>query len=194
MKAIKMNRNSLFLLLSTLLTISFWLSLNFSIGSKPIKLKELELKQIELNEQFISAKILAEKLDQVYTLFSRNLALSLEDSLAEEASLPFLKEITNLMNKNNIALLKIRPRVRIKKENYYVAPYELTIECTYENLGNFLAEMERSPRLITVDEFSINNGIERIKSTVKEEDLLVQEIKLKISTLTLIKSKVKLLS
>ena len=65
---------------------------------------------------------------------------------------------------------------------------------TYENLGNFLAEMERSPRLITVDEFSINNGIERIKSTVKEEDLLVQEIKLKISTLTLIKSKVKLLS
>jgi hypothetical protein len=45
-----------------------------------------------------------------------------------------------------------------------------------------------------VDEFSINNGIERIKSTVKEEDLLEQEITLKISTLTLIKSKVKLLS
>ena len=194
MKAFKMNRNSLFLFLSALLTISFWLSLNFSIGSKPTQLKELELKQIELNEQFISAKILAEKLDQVYTLFSRNLALSLEDSLAEDASLPFLKEITNLMNKNNIALLKIRPRGRDKKENYYVAPYELTIKCTYENLGNFLAEMERSPRLITVDEFSINNGIERIKSTVKEEDLLEQEITLKISTLTLIKSKVKLLS
>ena len=98
------------------------------------------------------------------------------------------------MNQHNIALLKIRPRVRDKKENYYVAPYELTIKCTYENLGNFLAEMERSPRLITVDEFSINNGIERIKSTVKEEDLLEQEITLKISTLTLIKSKVKLLS
>jgi len=75
-----MNRNSLFLILSALLTVSFWMSMKFSIGSKPIKLKELELKQTELNEQFISAKILAEKLDQVYTLFSRNLALSLEDS------------------------------------------------------------------------------------------------------------------
>ena len=189
-----MNRNSLFLILSALLTVSFWMSMKFSIGSKPIKLKKLELKQTELNEQLISAKILAEKLDQVYTLFSRNLALSLEDSLAEDASLPFLKEITNLMDQHNIALLKIRPRGRDKKENYYVAPYELTIKCTYENLGNFLAEMERSPRLITVDEFSINNGIERIKSTVKEEDLLEQEITLKISTLTLIKSKAKLLS
>ena len=189
-----MNRNSLFFILSAIFTISFWMSLEFSIGSKPFKLKDKELKQIELNEQFISAKILADKLDQVYTLFSRNLALSLEDSIAEDASLPFLKEITNLMDQHNIALLKIRPRVREKKENYYVAPYELTIKCTYENLGNFLAEMERSPRLITVDEFSINNGIERIKSTVKEEDLLEQEITLKISTLTLIKSKVKLLS
>ena len=170
-----MNRNSLFLILSALLTVSFWMSMKFSIGSKPIKLKKLELKQTELNEQLISAKILAEKLDQVYTLFSRNLALSLEDSLAEDASLPFLKEITNLMDQHNIALLKIRPRVREKKENYYVAPYELTIKCTYENLGNFLAEIERSPRLITVDEFSIKNGIERIKSTVKEEDLLEQE-------------------
>ena len=98
-----MNRNSFFLILSDLLTVLFWMSVKFSIGSKPIKLKKLELKQIELNEQFISAKILAEKLDQVYSLFSRNLALSIEDSLAEDASLPFLKEITNLMNKHNIA-------------------------------------------------------------------------------------------
>ena len=52
--------------------------------------------------------------------------------------------------------------------------------------------MERSPRLITMNEFSINNGIERIKSTVEEEDLLEQIINLKISTLTLIKSKVRL--
>ena len=187
-----MNRNSLFFILSAIFTISFWMSLEFSIGSKPFKLKEKELKQIELNEQFISAKILADKLDQVYTLFSRNLALSAKDSMAEEASLPFLKNITDLMNKNNVALIKIKPRAREKKKNYYLSPYELTVRCTYENLGIFLTEMERSPRLITMNEFSINNGIERIKSTVEEEDLLEQIINLKISTLTLIKSKVRI--
>ena len=189
-----MNRNSLFFILSAIFTISFWMSLEFSIGSKPFTLKEKELKQIELNEQFISAKILADKLDQVYTLFSRNLALSAKDSMAEEASLPFLKNITDLMNKNNVALIKIRPRPREKKKNYYLSPYELTVRCTYEALGIFLTEMERSPRLITVNEFSINNGIERIKSTVEEEELLEQIINLKISTLTLIKSKVRILS
>ena len=96
------------------------------------------------------------------------------------------------MNKNNVALIKIRPRAREKKKNYYLSPYELTVRCTYENLGIFLTEMERSPRLITMNEFSINNGIERIKSTVEEEDLLEQIINLKISTLTLIKSKVRI--
>ena len=43
-----------------------------------------------------------------------------------------------------------------------------------------------------MNEFSINNGIERIKSTIEEEDLLEQTINLKISTLTLIKSKVRI--
>ena len=70
----------------------------------------------------------------------------------------------------------------------------MTVRCSYENLGKFLAEMEKSPRLISINELSIKNGIERIKSKVEEEDLLKQEINLHISTLTLIKSKTKNIS
>ena len=70
-----MNRNSLLFGLTVFLTLTFWLSLKFFIGDKPLSLKQLELKQTELNEQYISAKILAEKLDQVYTLFSKNFYL-----------------------------------------------------------------------------------------------------------------------
>ena len=91
-----MNRNSLLFGITVFLTLTFWGSLKFFIGDKPLSLKQLELKQTELNEQYISAKILAEKLDQVYTLFSENLALSLQDSLAEDASIPFLKNITDI--------------------------------------------------------------------------------------------------
>ena len=189
-----MNRNSLLFGLTVFLTLTFWISIKFAIGNKPLSLRQLELKQTELNEQYISAKILAEKLDQVYTLFSENLALSVADSLAEDSSLPFLKSLTDMMTKNDIIIKQIRPRPREKVGNYYSSPYEMTVKCSFENLGKFLAEMEKSPRLIAINELSIKNGIERIKNRVEENELMKQEIDLHISTLTLIKSKVKIIS
>ena len=54
--------------------------------------------------------------------------------------------------------------------------------------------MEKSPRLIAINELSIKNGIERIKNRAEENELMKQEIDLHISTLTLIKSKVKIIS
>ncbi len=61
------------------------------IGDKPLQISVLEDEQGELNENLISAQILASQLDRVFTLFQENLALSQMDSLAEDASLPFLK-------------------------------------------------------------------------------------------------------
>ena len=188
-----MNRNSLLFILIILLSVSFWLSGRFVLGNKPELLSELEAVQIELNEQYISAKILAEKLDQVYTLFSENLALSIQDSIAEDSSIPFLKNITDILNKYDISLLKILPKPREKLKNYYVSLYEMKIKCTYENLGKFLTEIEQSPRLVEINKFAVKNGLERIKRRYNEEDLLYQVVDLDISTLTLIKSKASLI-
>ena len=154
-----MNRNSLLFGLTIFLTLTFWVSIKFFIGDKPLSLKQLELKQTELNEQYISAKILAEKLDQVYTLFSENLALSVADSLVDDSSLPFLKSLTDMMTNYDIIIKKIKPRPREKVDNYYSSPYEMTVKCSFENLGKFLAEMEKPPRLIVINELSIKNNI-----------------------------------
>ena len=61
-------------------------------------------------------------------------------------------------------------------------------------LGKFLSEIERSPRLITVDEFEVKNGIERIKANTEEEKLMDQEFVVNLSTITLVKSKSKISS
>ena len=78
-----------------LLTLSYWLSASFLIAEKPFEIKVLEEEQQELNENLISAQILASQLDRVFTLFQENLALSKADSLADDASLPFLNNLTN---------------------------------------------------------------------------------------------------
>ena len=98
-----------------ILTISYWLSSIFFIADKPFEIKLLEQEETELNENLISAQILASKLDRVYTLFQENLALSQQDSLAEDASLPFLNSLTDILDDLNIQLLGIKPKDRESK-------------------------------------------------------------------------------
>ena len=118
--------------------------------------------------------------------------MSQADSLADDASLPFLNGLTDILNSLDIELLAIKPRDRNKKGNYFKAPYIITIQCTYKQFGEFLAEMERSPRLIIIDEFEVKNGYERIKLRTDEEELRLQEFMVNLSTITLVKSKSKL--
>ena len=145
----------------------------------------------ELNEQLISAQILASRVGQVYTLFEQNLALSKQDSLADDASLPFLKSLMEMMNEHGITLLSIKPKPRIEKTNYIAAPYVVIMKCSYDELGKFMSELEKSPRLVTIDEFHLKNGIERIKSNASEMDLREQVIEIHLSTLTMVKSMTK---
>ena len=176
------------------LSLSYWLSASFLIGEKPFEIRVLEEEQQELNENLISAQILASQLDRVFTLFQENLALSKADSLADDASLPFLNNLTDMLEDLDIKLLGIKPKPRIDKITYFKAPYIITLECSYDQFGKFLTEIERSPRLITIDEFEVKNGIERIKANTDEERLLFQEFVVSLSTITLVKSKNKALS
>jgi Tfp pilus assembly protein PilO len=177
-----------------LLTISYWVSASVLIGEKPFEIRLLEEEQEELNENLISAQILASQLDRVFTLFQENLALSKADSLADDANLPFLNSLTDILDDLDIKLLGIKPKPRVDKITYFKAPYIITLECTFEQFGMFLSEIERSPRLITVDEFEVKNGIERIKANTEEEKLLEQEFVVNLSTITLVKSKSKVSS
>ncbi len=176
------------------LSLSYWLSASFLIGEKPFEIRILEEEQQELNENLISAQILASQLDRVFTLFQENLALSKADSLADDASLPFLNNLTDMLEDLDIKLLGIKPKPRIDKITYFKAPYIITLECSYDQFGKFLTEIERSPRLITIDEFEVKNGIERIKANTDEERLLFQEFVVNLSTITLVKSKNKAVS
>jgi Tfp pilus assembly protein PilO len=177
-----------------LLTLSYWVSASVLIGEKPFEIRVLEEEQQELNENLISAQILASQLDRVFTLFQENLALSKSDSLADDANLPFLNNLTDMLDELEIKLLGIKPKPRIDKITYFKAPYLITLECTFDQFGKFLSELERSPRLITVDEFEVKNGIERIKANTEEETLMEQEFVVNLSTITLVKSKSKVSS
>ena len=187
-------RNTILFGALLILSLSYWVSSSFMIGDKPFQITLLEDEETELNENLISAQILASQLDRVFTLFQENLALSKMDSLADDANLPFLNNLTDILDDLDITLMGIKPKPREDKRTYLKAPYLITLECTFEQFGKFLSEIERSPRLVTVDEFEVNNGIDRIKANTEEDKLIDQEFVVALSTITLVKSKSKVSS
>ena len=187
-------RNTILFGALLILSLSYWISSYLIIGDKPFQISLLEDEETELNENLISAQILASQLDRVFTLFQENLALSKMDSLADDANLPFLNNLTDILDDLDITLMGIKPKPREDKRTYLKAPYLITLECTFEQFGKFLSEIERSPRLITVDEFEVKNGIERIKANTEEDKLIDQEFVVALSTITLVKSKSKVSS
>lgn len=183
-----MTRNIILFAVLVFLGAAFWIQSTIMYGGKPDQFLNTQAELEELNEQLITAQILSKKLDRVYTLFERNLALSRRDSLAEDASLPFLNTLTQNLEHLGIKLLNLEPRPRVESGRYIEAPYRLTIRCTFEQFGQLVTDLEKSPRLIDIEEFRLRNPIERIRRAETTEDLNTPTIEMEINTITLVKN------
>tara|TARA_S200000501_G_C20861346_1_gene759889 strand:+ start:2012 stop:2581 length:570 start_codon:yes stop_codon:yes gene_type:complete len=166
-------------------------SISFIFSDKPLRITILEDETQVANEKFITAEILSNSLNKVYKLFQINLSSQINQNQNQESSIPFLSDLTELLTKLEIKTILIKPKTKDKKGNNTLIPYELVINCSFEKFGKLITELESSERLIEIEEFNLDNGLERIRSTNKEQQLKSQDITLKISTITLNKVKGK---
>ena len=168
----------------------FWLYYNMVYLEKPREIRRLDREIQALNESLISAQILAEELDLVAKLIERNLAQSARDPLAEDASMPFMEDVATILDELGIVMLNMKPGRRVNMIDYIKTPYELKVNATYSQFLDFISKLEKSERLVTVEEFEIDNGIRKAeKSREKRGGHNAHDITLKISTLTLLKHK-----
>lgn len=165
----------------------FWAYHNLVYPDIPVKIAKFNRDIDEKNEKLISAEILAQEMDLVAKLIERNLALSAQDSLAEDASMPFLNSVTNLLRELDIKLISLEPKKRRTQTDHIKTPYALTIECTYEEFGKLVSLLEKSERLITVESFTIDNGFQKASVSSGFRDPKDHVFVMEISTLTLIK-------
>lgn len=155
----------------------------------PKEIENLDRRIEAKNEKLISAQILASELELVADLIDRNIAISRSDSLAEDANLPFMEYMTNLINEHNIILIELEPaRSKQSRHDYVRTSYTMVIDGTYKQFGKFLNDLEKSNRLITVEGFEVTNlpgQVESKSNPAHQWDSHFFE--LTISTLTLIK-------
>ena len=164
---------------------------SFLYYDKYDKISDLEEEQKIANEKFITAQILSEKLNKVYNLFESNLAANRIDEKNKESNMSFLKELTDILNKLEVKLLKMEPGGTQRKGLITKIAYALEIKCTFEEFGKLITELESNDRLITIEEIIMKNGVEKVrgKSTEMNEiqDLIVI---LEINTITINKAKI----
>ena len=168
----------------------FWYHYTFAYPQRPVVLNEKAKQLRDLNEKLISAEILARELDVVAKVIEQNLATSSTDSLAEDANLTFMNYITDVLRQGKIEMIKMEPGKKVAKPDYVRTPYNLIILASYRQFGQFVNTLEKSERLITVEDYDIDNDVKKVAQRVKAGGRLdTRTIQLKLSTLTLIKKK-----
>lgn len=153
----------------------------------PERVDDLNNRIEAKNEKLISAEIIASQLDLVANLIDRNLAINRQDSLAQDASLPFLEYMTTQIKNHDIVLVALEPeRQSHERHDYVRTSYNVTVECTFRKFGQLLNDLEKSERLITIEQFEMDNH----PNNVSRKDRLSWDshpFDFVVSTLTLIK-------
>ncbi|MBK6910653.1 MAG: type 4a pilus biogenesis protein PilO [bacterium] len=167
----------------------FYYYLQFTFKDKPTIVRELD-EQIKVeNEKLIAAQIIANELKQVTRLIEGNLAQSQRDSLAEDASLPFMNQLTDILRNHQIDLKLIEPGRRKNLNTYVATPYTVEVLTSYRSLVSFLNDVEKSNRLVTVDKFELTSQVKQVQAQAKQGLTDKRPMMIELSTLTLIKQK-----
>ena len=114
-------------------------------------------------------------------IFEQNLVTK-DNELDKEASIEFLESLTDIIEKLNIAILSIKPQKKVKKGKYTYIPYDLDIRCSYEQFGKLVSALETNDRLIQIDEFKLQNNVEKISKRKGLINLMNHNIEMKLST------------
>ncbi|MCB1059153.1 MAG: type 4a pilus biogenesis protein PilO [Calditrichaeota bacterium] len=167
----------------------FYYYLKFVYKPKPGIVRELDEEIRVENEKLIAAQIIANELQQVTRLIEGNLAQSQRDSLAEDASLPFMNQVTDILRDHDIDLKTIEPGRRRNYSTYLATPYNMEVYTSYKSLVNFLNDVEKSNRLVTVDKFELSSQVKQVQAMAKNGLTDKRPMMIELSTLTLIKQK-----
>lgn len=154
---------------------------------KPVQIKLLHRDIKALQERLISAQITSRNLEQVQGLIRKNLAFSASDTMAQGASLNFLTDLHRVLDNQRITVVTLEPRPVRKKGRFIETPYDLEILCDYAQFSNLADKMEKSPRLISITEFEMDNSIEAYFADGSPARTGQCKVKMQITTLTLVR-------
>jgi hypothetical protein len=154
---------------------------------RPVRIKLLHRQIKELQERLISAQITSRNLGQVQGLIQKNLAYSSNDTLAQGGSLNFLMDLHRVLDNLRITVVALEPKPVRQAGRFIETPYDLEIVCDYRQFADLAEKMEKSPRLISIASFAMDNSLEGYFADGAPGASGRCRIRMQITTLTLVR-------
>ncbi|MFO7896855.1 MAG: type 4a pilus biogenesis protein PilO [Candidatus Cloacimonadales bacterium] len=125
------------------------------INSKSRRINAYDRRIKEEQEKLNSAKVLNDQLSEVSKVILASITEEREYS-SEEIN-AFVKRLADLADKNEITVDNLVPKVVSGVDRHYVEQqYTLELNCTFVQLGNFLAQLEGFDNIMEVNTLSVN--------------------------------------
>ncbi|MBM4399208.1 MAG: type 4a pilus biogenesis protein PilO [Candidatus Cloacimonetes bacterium] len=143
----------IFTLVMIFVGLLFFMISGSMIGKKVSKINELDSRIKSAQEKLNSAKIMDEQLSQ----FSRIIENSLtsEKSFSHQEVNAFIKNLADLADQNEIAVLAIYPKELQSSINLVEQQYLLEINTTYVQFGRFLTNLEALDNIVKIKSFDV---------------------------------------
>jgi Tfp pilus assembly protein PilO len=123
-----------------------------------------------VQEQLNSAKVLNEDLKEVSNVIENSLT-NARDLATEEVN-EFIRELTEFAFIHEIAVLSITPRALFNQNRIIEQQFTLELECTYVQLGQYLATIEKYDYIVKVNTLEVRPQAERFREIRGERHVL----------------------
>lgn len=144
-----MKQKYLILTLVMILIAALFFTISSSmIGKKLAKVDELDKKIKSAQEKLNSSKIMDQQLSQ-FSLIIDN-SLTKDKSFTHEEVNAFVKNLADLADQNQIAVLAIYPKQISGGLNVVEQQYILELNTTYIQLGRFLSNLEALDNIVKI--------------------------------------------
>lgn len=174
-------------LLMALVTLLFFTTsasmINKNLTRIDRKDREIRREQDKLN----SAKVLNDELKEVSLVIRNSLTQNRELS-TDEAS-EFLRELSELATKLSIAVHSIFPRVAMTNNatRSIEQLYTMDIECTYVQMGQFLASLESYDYIVKVNTLEVRPQTDKFRETENGTREVLYKVILELSIFKIVK-------
>jgi Tfp pilus assembly protein PilO len=135
-------------LVMILLAVIFFMVSGSLIGKKVTQASELDNKIKSAQEKLNSAKIMNQQLSQFALIIDNS--LTKQKSFSPQEVNAFVKNLADLADQNQIAVLAIYPKEIQSKLNLVEQQYILELNTTYVQLGQFLSNLEALDNIVKI--------------------------------------------
>jgi type IV pilus assembly protein PilO len=147
--------------------LGFWY---FITGSTRSETREIEARVEELQRANAGAQIASQRLNE----FKANYAAAQADYDDLKALLPEQRELTMVLQnlqdraKGKLTLRRFTPKDEVQQDFYSGKPVEVEVSGTYNNVGQFFAQMATYQRIVSITDFRVGRLKDGLNKDRKE--------------------------